>query len=169
MRGLNAIIIRPSITYGVGDKGFPYTLIKLIHRKLLPISLEKFKIHLTNIQLLKSAFKKVVEEDFYNGKSFIIADRNPVIFQELVEFIYSKLHNGKSYPFSRYIHPKYFMLGQRISKFFKNSIWETRFKLLSQSWYYDVEESYEKLNLKKIETIPAINSLIEWYKKERGL
>ncbi len=33
MHGLKAIIIRPSITYGPHDFGFPYTLTKLIHKK----------------------------------------------------------------------------------------------------------------------------------------
>ncbi len=166
LAGTRCVVIRPSITYGVGDKGFPYTLIKLIDKHLLPVSLQKFKIHLTNITLLKMSFKKVVDLDFPSGKTFIVADKNPVVFQDLVEFIHSRLYK-KNYPSSRYIHPKFFKFGERTAKFFKNGAWETRFKLLSQSWYYQVSETYEALNLKKVETIPAINSLIDWYNQTR--
>ena len=167
LKGTNAIIVRPSITYGTGDYGFPYTLTKLVHKRLLPVSLQNFKIHLTNISLLKMAFKKLAEDDFENGSSFIVADRNPVVFRELVDFIHKKFYD-KPYPVSRFIHPKYFYTGEKIAKFLKSQTWETRFKLLSKSWYYSVEESFEKLSLKKIETIPAFNSVIDWYKETRG-
>ena len=167
LNGVNAMIIRPSITYGEGDYGFPYMLIKYVRKRILPVSLQRFKIHLTNVSLLKMAFKKAVETDFQPGSAFVVADRNPVVFQELVDFIHQKFYD-KPYPESRYIHPRFFQFGENMAKLIHNSMWEARFKLISKSWYYDVSESYEKLNLKKIETIPSFNSVIEWYKQKEG-
>ena len=44
-----------------------------------------------------------------------------------------------------------------------------RFKLISRSWYYDVDKTYEILNLKKVETIPAFDLVINWFTEEKGI
>ncbi len=167
LRGVKAYIVRPAITYGKGDYGFPFTLVKLIDKKMLPISLKRTKIHLTNVELLASAFKKLSESDFPTGSTFIVADYEPVDFWDLVDFISNKINNS-NYPVSRFIHPKYFDWGERISKFFHSELWLSRFELISKSWYYDVNDSYEKLNLKKIQTIPEFKVVIDWYKSLKG-
>lgn len=168
LQGTKAYIIRPSITYGTNDYGFPYILTKLIFKRMLPLTYEPIKIHLTNVNLLAEAFKKIAETDLPNGSSFIVADRYPVDFKELTDFIHNKFY-GKPYPISRYMNPKIFRLGEKIASFFKNETWEMRFKLISRNWYYDVDKTYEILNLKKTQTIPNFDIMINWFKKENNV
>ena len=168
LQGAKAYIIRPSITYGTNDYGFPYILTNLIFKKMLPLTYEPIKIHLTNVNLLALAFKKVAESDLPAGSSFIVADRHPVDFRELANFIHNRFYD-KPYPTSRYLSPKFFRLGEKIAAFFKNEAWEMRFKLISRSWYYDVDKTYEILNLKKMETIPAFDLVINWFSEKNGI
>ena len=167
MRGVQAYIVRPAITYGVGDYGFPFTLVKLIDKKMLPVSLKRTKIHLTNVEILASTFKKLAELDLPSGSTFIVADSKPVDFWDLINFISNKLHS-EDYPKSRFIHPLYFSMGEKIAKFIHSELWLSRFELISKSWFYDVKNSYEKLNLKKIKTIPDFKVVIDWYKSLKG-
>ena len=65
---LNACIIRPAITYGGEDFGFPFTLTKLIDKKLLYYPKENNRIHLTHIELLSEAFVKALKMEHCSGK-----------------------------------------------------------------------------------------------------
>ncbi|MCD4818822.1 MAG: NAD(P)-dependent oxidoreductase [Candidatus Cloacimonetes bacterium] len=163
LQGLNAVIVRPSITYGVNDFGFPFRLTQLIDKKMLLLPDRKFMIHLTNIDLLQQAFRYLIDTDVPSGSSFIVADRFPVDFRDLVDFI-SKELKGKKYSTNRTIPEKYFRLGEKISKKLKNSLWTSRFELLSRSWYYDVENSYKAFGLRSTETIPSFKIVTNWYK-----
>src|SRR6056297_2788133 len=64
LHGLKGVIVRPAITYGVGDFGFPYTLVKLIDKKILRLPDQDVIIHLTNVETLAQAFLKLAEQDF---------------------------------------------------------------------------------------------------------
>ncbi|MEA1973819.1 MAG: NAD(P)-dependent oxidoreductase, partial [Candidatus Cloacimonadota bacterium] len=61
--GLDAIIIRPAITYGVGDYGFPYTLTKMIDKKILFMPNKIVRIHLTNVHVLAEGFVKALNNN----------------------------------------------------------------------------------------------------------
>jgi nucleoside-diphosphate-sugar epimerase len=171
LHGLNGAIIRPAITYGIGDYGFPYTLIKLIDKKLLRLPDHDVTIHLTNVHILAQAFQKLMEIDFLPGSAFNVADPKPVKLHDLADFISREIHN-KRFSDRYIIKSKWFELGERISLSLKNELWTARFHLISKSWYYDVEEAYKILNLKKVSTIPDIKFVIDWYlnknKKKRG-
>lgn len=160
---LNAYILRPAITYGPGDYGFPYTLIKLIDKKLLVYPDKHFRIHMTHIDLITDAFNKALESECPSGKQWIIADEVPVLFSSLVDFISDKIHH-KPYPKNRCIDSFWFDLGIKISRFFKNELWVSRFELISKNWFYDVSESNEDLHLKHFTTIPSFKTVIDWYK-----
>ena len=107
LQGAKAYIIRPSITYGTNDYGFPYILTNLIFKRMLPLTYEPIKIHLTSVNLLALAFKRTVEMDLPVGTSFIVADRHPVKLRELANYIHNKFYK-KPYPINRYISPNFF-------------------------------------------------------------
>ncbi|MBC8415559.1 MAG: NAD(P)-dependent oxidoreductase [Candidatus Cloacimonetes bacterium] len=164
--GLKAAIIRPAITYGIGDFGFPHTLIKLIDKKLLYLPDTDVRIHLTDVDLLSQAFLKLTESDFTPGVAYNVADKEPVELHELANFI-SKELRGQPYPGKKNIDKKYFRRGEKISRFFHNELWTARFELISKSWYYDTIEAYNDLLLKSIETIPNFKAVTDWYKQSK--
>jgi nucleoside-diphosphate-sugar epimerase len=73
LAGLKAVIIRPAITYGEDDYGFPYTLVKLVHRKLIFLPDITKIIHLANIDIVADAFYKLAEDEFRGNKIYNIA------------------------------------------------------------------------------------------------
>lgn len=161
--GLDAAIVRPAITYGAGDYGFPYTLTKLTDKKLLVYPQDDVTIHLTHVDLMVQAFVRLLDGEYQSGSEYIVADRHPVKLSQLASFINQELR-GKDYPASRKIPGKWFLLGENCARFFHNELWISRFELISKSWYYDVEKTYAELGLKSTETIPAFRSVTSWYK-----
>jgi len=162
--GLKASVIRPAITYGPGDFGFPYSLIKMIDKKRILLPVNSPLIHLANVETLVMAVKKIIEIDDKPGSIYNIADCNPVNLMKLADFVNKELKN-KPFPRALVIPDFLFKLGVKFFHFLRNPVWENRFKLFSQSWYYEVDTAYQNLNLKHTETIPGIRSTIEWYKK----
>jgi len=161
--GLQAVIVRPAISYGIGDFGFPFTLTKLIDKNLLFLPDRKVLIHLTNVELLAQTFNRLLEYDFISGTAYNVADANPIDLKELADFISKELKN-KPYSHKKIISEKYFEIAEKIARFMKNELWITRFELISKSWFYDTENSYRDLNLKKISTIPTFKIVTDWYK-----
>ena len=162
--GLKAAIIRPSITYGIGDYGFPYTLMKLVDKRLIFLPDRDVIIHLASVDLVSQAFVKLIETEFKPGVAYNVADKEPVELHELVNFINTEL-KGKSYSNKRSIDIKYFKYGEKIARFFKNETWVARFELISKSWFYNTISTYDDLSLKPTETIPNFKAVIDWYKR----
>jgi len=164
--GLKAAIIRPSITYGKDDYGFPYTLTKLIGKKLLFLPDQDVIIHLANINLITQSFIKLIEIDYQPGISYNVADSHPIELHKLADFINNEL-KGKPYSSKRNIDIKYFQKGEKIARFFKSELWKARFQLISRHWYYDVGNSYIDLSLNETDTIPNFKLVTDWYKSLR--
>ncbi len=164
LEGLDGYIVRPSITYGPGDYGFPYTLTKLVDKKLLFLPKRSVRIHLTDVNVLADVFVKTLDTEMTPGSAFIVADRHPVSLLELVDEISERLH-GKPYPRNRLISKRWFELGERIALLFKSDLWLARFRLISCSWFYDVERTFQVFNVKHAKTLVGIKSVIEFYKK----
>lgn len=169
-RGLQAGIIRPSITYGVGDFGFPYQMVKMVAKYRFPLINRRIWIHLCHIDALVAAFMYMVENEIENGLTLNVADREPVQLNALVDFISRQLHK-KNYPrllkFDRHL----FALGEKISRLVKNELFISRFELISKSWFYDVQAFYaimEKTGGKIHYTIPGLKITIEDYLKKNG-
>ncbi|MCF7794250.1 MAG: NAD(P)-dependent oxidoreductase [Candidatus Cloacimonetes bacterium] len=163
--GLRAVIIRPAITYGIGDYGFPYTLIKLVDKKLMFLPKNEVIIHLSSAEYLAEIFLKLLDFEPKSGSAYNVADLEPVNLQELVDFISKELKN-KSYPASRNINPKYFRWAENLARKFKSELWISRFELISKSWYYDIENTRNELAIKPPKTIPNFKNIINWYKSE---
>ena len=161
--GLKAAIIRPSITYGTNDYGFPYTLTRLIDKKLLFLPDQDVMIHLANINVITQSFLRLIEIDYQPGVCYNVADSHPIELHKLADFISNELRI-KPYSSKRDIDIEYFKKGEKIANFFKSELWIARFQLISRSWYYDVENSYIDLSLKESDTIPNFKIITDWYK-----
>ena len=161
--GLKAAIIRPSITYGTNDYGFPFTLTKLIDKKLLFLPDQDVTIHLANINVITQSFIRLIEIDYQPGICYNVADSHSVELHKLANFINNELKE-KPYSSKKYIDIKYFRKGEKIADFFKSELWKARFQLISRHWFFDVENSYIDLSLKKTDTIPNFKIVTDWYK-----
>jgi len=167
LNGLIAAVVRPSITYGQGDFGFPYQLVKLVKRYIFPMIHRRTWIHLTHIDSLVQAFLWLTENTWKSGLTLIVADREPVQLSALVDFISRQVH-GKNYPrflvFDRYL----FAWGERLARLLKNELWISRFELISKSWFYDTSLYHaiaEKAGIKAHFTIPEFKITIEDFQK----
>ncbi len=160
--GLDSVIIRPAITYGAGDYGFPYTLCKLVDKKMMLLTNHKVKIHLTNVHSLATAFAYFVNNQVGSGNSYIIADKSPVLLSELVQFISQNIHNN-TYPKNRTVSAHLFSVGKKIAQMLKSEIYVSRFELISQSWFYDITKSYQDIPLEDTETLENFDEVITWY------
>ena len=174
---INACIVRPAITYGRGDYGFPFTLTKLIAREMLFLPNKRIFIHMTNVDLLADAFARILDSGFESGKIWNIADNEKVCFQDLVDFIYKRLQENKlnakkididtvvfnKYPKNRILKKEVFIFFTKLAKLFKNELWTSRFELISNSWYFDVKPAFDDLGLKSTKTIPEFKTVVDWY------
>jgi len=162
LNGLRAAILRPSITYGEGDHGFPETLVRLVHKHRLPLTRKRIWIHLCNIDTISSAFLWLLTNDFPNGLAANIADREPVQFRDLVNFVSRQLSN-KNYPAFFEVDPKIFLYIERFMRFIKNELWISRIQLISKSWFFDVSSAYDLMGLPEHYTIPDFKITIHDY------
>lgn len=168
MSGLKSIIVRPSIVYGEEDHGFPYMLVKLVHRKLLFLPDVIVRIHLANIDIVADAFYKLAEQEYKEPRIYNIADRYPVKLNELVDFISQRL--GKDiYPQNRYISWKYFKKISAFAEKFGFGNLQNRIKLISNSWFYDSSDAFNDLFLRHSKTIPDFKTTVDWYKRKHDI
>jgi len=185
-KSLQACIIRPSITYGQDDFGFPYTLTKLVTKKWLFLPPRDIHIHLTNVSTLVKVFSQLLEDKFVSGKIWIVADYEKINLSLLVNHIYRvmKVQNFSistisqdpsrtipftlpsiKYPSNRVLPLCFFHLLIKLAILLKLDLWVARLQLISQSWYYDVHDTYQHFQIEPSTTIPAFNSVIQWYQE----
>jgi len=166
-QGLDCTIIRPAITYGEGDYGFPYTLIKLVDRGALFLPPAPVMIHLADVEMLCEAFVAAAERSLTPGSVCNVADFEPVELKSLVDFICLQLKD-KTYPEWKRLPGLVFRLGEKIADLLNNDLWKARFELISRSWYYDVSSVGEDLGVVQPSTIPTFEKVITWYRSLQG-
>lgn len=165
LHGMQAAIIRPSITYGRGDHGFPYQLVKMVHKHSFPMINKRIWVHLCHIDALVQAFKWTLENDFDRHLVWNVADREPVQLHALVNFISRQVH-GKNYPKFLTVDRLFFDLGERVARVLKNELFISRFELISKSWFYDVQDFHSQMEQSRIKahfSIPDIQITIDDY------
>ncbi len=141
-RGLNAYIIRPTITYGVGDTGFPKTLAELVRTKHFLLSSGDMKIHLLNVTHFATLLHAMLGEEGGEQRVYIAADKEPILLKELVNIIHQHYY-GTNYPAFLVAPDVVFKVLQIISRMARNEKWLTRVSLISKSWYYDIRETVQ--------------------------
>ncbi len=162
IRGLNAAILRPSVTYGTGDHGFPYQMVKMVHKNRFPLISKRVWIHLCHVDTISKAFVWLLNNDFKPGLAMNVADREPVQLQQLVNFISREL-SGDNYNSILKLDRAFFRWGEQLAKLAKNELWVSRFQLISRSWFYQVADIYELTGLPPTFTIPDIRITISDY------
>ena len=160
LRGLKAAILRPAITYGPGDKGFPQMLVKMVEKRIFPLTKKRVWIHLCHIELITDAFVWLLQNDWESGLALNVADREPVQLQALVHFIHRQKHE-KNYPAYLQINDGFFQRGEKLARMFKNELWISRFELISKSWFYKVSDTFELMQMEPIFTIPSFQIVID--------
>ena len=163
IKGLQAAIVRPSITYGRGDFGFPYQLVKMVDKGRFPIINKRIWIHLCHIDTITGAFLWLLKNGFPSGLALNVADREPVQLQDLSNFISRQLQ-GKNYCTLLKLDQIFFRWGEALAKLLKNELWVSRFQLISRSWFYYVADTYQMMGLPETFTIPAFQVTIDDYR-----
>jgi len=163
-KGLKFIIIRPSITYGTNDFGFPYSLINMVNKGIFLNCAAPVKINMVDIRTLSQAFINAATTSLKNGSAFNLCDRSPIDLKALVNFISQHLFHSR-YPRLKTLPTFTFRMGEFLfDKILKNELWKARFQLVSRSWYYDPYPAMKALAIIPKETIPNFKYVIEWYK-----
>ncbi len=160
-QGLNCNIVRPSIIYGKGDEnGFPNILVKLVSKRILFFPRKPVRFHLTNINLLVEVFLKILEESFWDCFDDIVVDDEPVLLDDLANFISMNLGKGKYGKWHKL--PNFvFDLVLFVLKIFGLNEMESKISFLSKDWYY---KSDVKMNLgieTQFCTIPQILPVVK--------
>ncbi len=160
LKGLQAIILRPAIIYGQGSTGFFATLMKLVKYRLLPKVNERIYIHLCNIELLNTIIAKAIfNEDVY-GKNYNVADKEPVILKELLDFI-SYQYRKKDY---KTILQLNLYIGRNIANLFYRLNWSFAgnfMERITHNWFYDIEDLEKDFSFTKTDTFSSITNLFD--------
>ena len=139
-RGLNAYIIRPTITYGTGDQGFPKTLVELVKKRVFLLPFKDIKIHLLDVTSLAELVSQMVKYDSLNQRVFIAADEAPIPLKELVNSIHFHYYRT-NYPPILKLPNSIFKVLSLAFQLSRNEKWLTRILLVSKSWHYDISET----------------------------
>jgi len=141
-RGLDAFIVRPTITYGPGDDGFPKILVDLIREKKLLLPRHDVTIHLLSVSYVANLIAKMLSAEGLRERVFIVADENPIPLRKLADMIHGHYYQSR-YP--GYLTLPGFVFDGLvfIFRFLRNEKWSTRFLLISRNWYYDIQETID--------------------------
>ena len=150
-KGLNAFIVRPTITYGSRDNGFSATLVKLARRRMLFLPFKDNKIHLLEVRKLAEIFMEILKTNNLQKRIFIAADEQPIILRELIDLVYSYYY-GKKYPLILRMPSIVFDAFLVLFRALKNSKWSVRVQLLSRDWYYDTVEMNSLIEFRSANT-----------------
>ncbi|MDD3050821.1 MAG: NAD(P)-dependent oxidoreductase [Candidatus Cloacimonetes bacterium] len=162
MKGLKAIILRPSMLYGNGDFGLSYRMVDYVDKKSLVLPNRRVKIHLTNIELIIQSLRRILEGDIEFGEAFIVADVEPVILTDLVRFISRQIHET-DYPDSLIIDDFIYYSRYKYALRKTETLYHGKHYQFYHSWYFDTINAHNKLSLRSIKTIPEFKHTIDFY------
>ena len=152
--GMDIVIIRPAITYGRGDNGFPKVLVELVRKRLLLLPSQDIKVHLLDVDSLTTLILQVLKTECPAACTVIAADKSAVSLHELVDSIHF-YHYGKKYPPWLKLPISAFRISLKVFQSIGKEKWATRMSLLSDNWYYDIKKTIEVFSFKPSETIPT--------------
>jgi len=125
-QGLDAYIVRPTITYGQEEGGFPKTLVGLIRAKKLFLTSKETKVHLLDVQSLGALFVNIIQSRSNDKRVFIAADKEPISLEKIADLTYNHLYH-KDYPAGIRLPGWVYHFLANIFKWTGNEKWMTRF------------------------------------------
>lgn len=155
---LPLIILRPSIMYGMGDYGFVHKLFKLVSKGIFPLSTKSYNIHLLDLETFAESIEFAMINHQKDNYIYNISDKNPVEIRILIEYI-RKNFQGNFIQIPSFI----FYLLKLISIY--NPAMSIKFKLISESWSYDVSSIENDMGIKLNETTANLGKYMEFYKR----
>jgi nucleoside-diphosphate-sugar epimerase len=161
--GLDVIIIRPVITYGTGDYGFPYSLISLVDSGVFVHCSRDVKIHLGDVQVLAEAFMRAAEVNVPSGSAYVVGDSEPVRLRALVDSISHQLRDQPYLRWKKLPGIAFDLASFAFDKLLKNDPWKIRFQLVSRSWYYDIGPTQRDLEINLANTLERFSYVVDWY------
>ncbi len=151
-RGLNAFIVRPPITYGTGDNGFPSSLVRLVKRRRMLLPRPDIRVHLLDVGVLAELCAAIIKQrEPLPRRVFCIADASPVLLGELINLIYRFFYRTP-YPSFLRVPRRLPRLLHLVCKTLKSEKWSSRMQLLCRDWYYDAADTCTLLGIKATDT-----------------
>ena len=150
-KGLNAYIVRPTITYGPGDDGFPNALVHLVKKRLLWLPRSNHRVHLVDVERLAEAFVNLLVNDYASQRVFVVGDIEPTTMRELADWIHLHFYS-RPYPTYFRLPDWVFSLAFRLFQGIRNEKWMARVALLSNDWHYQSADAYRLLGIRPVPT-----------------
>jgi nucleoside-diphosphate-sugar epimerase len=167
-KGLKACVVRPTITYGPGDDGFPHTLINLVRHHWLWLPAVKTRVHLVDVEYLSAIFLRLIQLEQFPAPVFMAADAEPVWLKELADWIHL-FFSKTPYPDSLSLPGWLFNLALHFFRGIRNEKWAARVALLSRDWYFSSHETARLLGLTPPHTQEAFSRFLrEVFPSESG-
>lgn len=157
-KGLDAYIVRPTVTYGEGDDGFPSSLAGMVRRRLF-VSGGDPRIHLLDVDRLADVFLALLEPRDPGQRVFLVADERPVRLRELVDAIHVHYH-GSPYPAWLRIPDLALPVLRTAVRWTMPRKWTIRLKLVSNDWCYDIGDTMRLLDYRPSETIGGFREFL---------
>jgi nucleoside-diphosphate-sugar epimerase len=166
-KGLNAYIVRPTITYGAGDDGFPQALVNLVKKRMLWLPKSNHRVHLVDVERLAEAFFNLTVNDYPSQRVYVVGDIEPTTLRDLVDWIHLHFYR-RPYP-AYYCLPDWvFKLAFRLFQNIRNEKWMARVALLSNDWHYQCADSYRLLGIQPVPTREAFARFLHETTTVRG-
>lgn len=153
------IILRPTIAYGPGDDGFIPKLIEMVSAKRFVLNSRQVFIHLLNVQAFARLMVNILEKDFFSDKTYHVADRQPVLLNDVVNLI-SNLYYGEKYPRWLQVPEIIFKTAQLLLKVMRQKRLLTSIQLIAQSWTYDITSTMNDLDFEPADTLTSLETVI---------
>lgn len=158
--GLRAIIVRPTITYGAGDVGFPAILVKLVRKRLLLLARPDIRIHLVSAQAVADCIFRIVQSEETPDNLYVVLDQEPVMLGRLADCVHRHFYD-RPYPSYMTAPRAAFGTAARIFDLMGSDVWKARMKLISQDWFYKPLGSYAKICYRPPDTIKEFGRYLE--------
>ncbi len=158
-KGLNAYIVRPTITYGTGDDGFPHALVHLVKKRLLWLPRSNHRVHLVDVERLSEAFFNLLVNDYPSQREFVVGDIEPTTLRELADWIHFHFYR-RPYPTYFRLPDWVFSMAFRLFQSIRNEKWMARVALLSNDWHYQSADAYRLLGIRPVPTREAFDRFL---------
>ena len=158
-KGLNAYIVRPTITYGLEDDGFPQGLVRLVKAHLLWLPRSNHQIHLVDVEKVAEVFLHLALNDL-DQRIFVIGDATPVALRDVADWIHGHIYK-RPYPTFLRLPDWLFQAAFVAFRGIGNEKWASRMALLSNDWHYQCADTYRLLQIQPVPTREAFGRFLK--------